>query len=308
MALSDATRQNRRSGSPNRFLDPKVLSSIANLPLIAKTVVEGFIAGLHHSPYFGFSLDFAEYRAYSPGDDIRNLDWKVYGRTDKSFVKKYQGDTNTSLHLVLDASQSMAFTSHEVSKFDYGRFLAASLAYLARRQKDAVGLLTFNSGVVEYLPPRTRFGHYFTVLSELQRSSTSKKTDIVGAMNRLAALMRRRSVVVLISDFYEDPERIADTLRFFHHRGSDLILFHLLDPSEIEPPFSTVSTLQDMETGQVLPFVPEAREEYLRRLADHRGALQKLTTEMGADYELVDTSKPMDQALYRYLSIRARRY
>ena len=306
MAQSMSDSAVRFSSSP-RFIDPQVLFSIRNLPLIAKSVVEGFFSGLHRSPYFGFSLDFAEYRAYTPGDDVRQFDWKVFARTDKSFVKKYEGDTNTRLYLLLDCSRSMAFSSQKVSKFDYGRYLAASLAYLARRQQDAVGLLMFNSGVVKYIPPRTRFGHYQTVLHELQDAETSQQTDIAAAMNRLGELTRRRSLVVLISDFYESPNRVADALRFFHHRGTDLILFHLLDPSEVEPPFTEISTLEDMETGEVLSFSPEAHSEYLEQLAAHREELKKLCTELYADYEVLDTSEPLDRALYRYLSIRGKR-
>ena len=296
-----------RFRSSHRFIDPEVLFSIRNLPLIAKSVVEGFIAGLHRSPYFGFSLDFAEYRAYTPGDDLRQFDWKVFARTDKSFVKKYEGDTNTRLYLLLDSSRSMAFSSQKVNKFDYGRYLAASLAYLAHKQKDAVGLLRFNSGIVKYIPPRTRFGHYQTVLQELQDAETSQQTDIAAAMNQLAELTRRRSLVVLISDFYESPKKVADALRFFHYHGTDLMLFHLLDPSELEPPFTEVSTLEDMETGEVLSFSPEAHGEYLEQLGEHRENLKTLCTELSADYQVLDTSEPLDRALYRYLSIRGKR-
>lgn len=296
-----------RPASAVRFLDPEVLFSIRNLPLIAKTVVEGFITGLHRSPYFGFSLDFAEYRAYAPGDDLRQFDWKVFARTDKSFVKKYEGDTNTRLYILLDCSRSMGFTSQKVTKFDYGRYLAASLGYLARKQNDALGLLLFNSGIVRFLPPRTRFGHYQTLLHALQEAETSQQTDIAAAMNRLAQLTRRKSLVVLISDFYEAPDRVAGALRFFHHRGSDLVLFHLLDPSEIDPPFADTSTLEDMETGERLTFSPDAHEEYRRRLDAHRDELRRLSTELGADYGVLNTSEPLDRALYRYLSIRGKR-
>ncbi len=303
--MSDLTPQSRSS---TRFIDPEVLFSIRSLPLIARSVVEGFVAGLHRSPYFGFSLDFAEYRAYSPGDDLRQFDWKVFARTDNLFVKKYQGDTNTRLYLLLDSSKSMAFSSQQVSKFDYGRYLAASLAYLAHRQRDAIGLLMFNSGVVQYIPPRTRIGHYHTVLHALDDAQTSRQTNIAAAMNRLAELTRRRSLVVLISDFYEAPDRVADTLRFFHHGGTDLILFHLLDPSELEPPFTEVSTLEDMETGEILPFSPKVRPEYAEQLQGHIDNLRTLSGELYADYEILDTSKPLDQALFRYLAVRAKRH
>lgn len=304
-------RSARSRNSPlgnERFLDPAVLSRIKSLPLVARWVVEGFIAGMHRSPYHGFSLDFAEYRPYSPGDDIRSVDWKVYARSDKFFVKKFEGDTNTRLYILLDCSKSMAFSSQTLSKHDYGRFLAACIAYLARRQNDAVGLLTFDSGVKKFTPPRARHHHFHTVLHHLEKSQAGHGTDIAGAMRELATLTRKRSIIVLISDFYQSPEEIAGSLRSFRHRGHDLVLFHILDPVELDPPFEGVATLEDMESGERLVYVPESRNAYQQRLARHLTQLRKECSEVTIDYELIDTSKPLDAALYRYLSARARKY
>ncbi len=291
-----------------RLIDPVILSRIKSLPLIARSVVEGFIAGMHRSPYHGFSLDFAEYRAYSPGDDIRAVDWKVFGRSDKFFVKKFQGETNTQIYLLLDSSKSMAFTSQKLSKHDYGRYLAAAIAYLARRQSDAVGLLTFDSGVKRFTPPRARHNHFHTILHHLEESQPGERTDIAAAVEALAGLVKKRSVVALISDFYQSPEQIAASLRSFHHRGHDLVLFHVLDPVELNPPFNQVSTLEDMESGEHLVYVPEALDRYQDRLREHVRVMKRECSDLSIDYELISTEQPLDTALYRYLSARSKKF
>ena len=292
-----------------RFIDPKVLAKIGNLQLVAKTVVEGFLAGLHRSPYHGFSLDFAEYREYSPGDDIRRVDWLVYGRTDRFYVKKYEGDTNTQLYILLDVSKSMGFSSVDLTKLDYARYLAASLAYLALRQKDATGMVSFDSDVIDHTPPRSRRGHFLTLLSQLHHLQLGTTTDISGAMEKLAHLIRKRAMVVLISDFYQETEKISKALRFFHHRGNDVVMFHLLDPAELELPFGEMTTLEDMETEEYLPYVPEqSRSSYLELLREHLETLRKECRNIYVDYELVRTDQPLDWALHRYLSLREKRY
>ncbi len=293
----------------NRFVDPQVLSRISNLQLVAKTVVEGFLAGLHRSPYHGFSLDFAEYREYSPGDDIRHVDWKVYGRSDRLYVKKYEGDTNAQLYLLLDVSKSMEFSSGRLSKLHYARYLAASLAYLAMQQKDAAGLISFDSDVLSQTPPRTRHGHFFTILRELEHLQKGDRTDISGALEKMAHLIRKRALVVLISDFYQEIEKIAKALRFFHHRGNDVILFHILDPVELEMPLGELSTLEDMETGEYLSYAPEqSRKVYLDLLKEHVEALRTECRNIRIDYQLLSTEEPLDRALHRYLSLRQRKY
>lgn len=298
-----------RASASNRFIDPQVLSRIRDLQLVAKTVVEGFLAGLHHSPYHGFSLDFVEYREYAPGDDPRRVDWNVYGRTDRLYVKKYEGDTNTQLYLLLDVSRSMEFSSHQVSKLDYARFLAASLAYLAMRQKDAAGVMSFNVDMVSHIPPRSQRGHFFTLLHHLEHLQIGGKTDILGALEKLTHLVRRRALVVLISDFYQEVDKIAKAIRFFHFRGNDVILFHILDPAELEMPFGDVSTLEDMETQEHLSYSPEhSRSEYFKLLEGHIEALRKECRSIHIDYEMLSTENPLDQALHRYLSVREKRY
>jgi len=295
-------------GRANRFLDPKMLAASANLQLVARTVVEGFLAGLHRSPYHGFSLDFAEYREYSPGDDIRGIDWKVFARSDRYYVKKFQGDTNSQVFLLLDTSASMGFESAGLSKLDYGRFLAAALAYLAVRQNDAVGLVSFDIGVRSFTPPRTRHGHLLELLGRLEQMDSRGKSNLAAVLESMAGTIRRRSIVVLISDFYEDPEKLAKSLRYLHQRGHDLVLFHLLDPVEKELPLEGIATLEDIETGEQIPYSAEhSRAEYLSELGRHLDSLRRSCRDIRIDYQLLQTSEPLDRALFRYLLDRSRR-
>ncbi|UCF35325.1 MAG: DUF58 domain-containing protein [Acidobacteriota bacterium] len=292
----------------SRFIDPEVLAKTANLQVIAKTVVEGFISGLHRSPYHGFSLEFAEYREYTPGDDIRRVDWKVFGRSDRFYVKKFEGDTNTQVYLLLDSSRSMSFASHKVSKLDYARYLAASLAFFAVRQHDAVGLLNFDSEIRRVTPPKAQRGHLMTILHHLEDVEVTGSTRIAAALEELSKLIRKRSLVVLISDLYEAADDLARALRFFHHRGNDVVLFHVLDPHEIELPLDGVLTLEDMETGEQIPFAfDKSRRAYLDELKEHIRMLKKECSSVRIDYELLRTDRPLDEALLSYLSTRSRR-
>ncbi|HSR51512.1 MAG TPA: DUF58 domain-containing protein [Acidobacteriota bacterium] len=291
----------------NRFIDPAVLAGIKNLQLLAKTVVEGFISGLHQSPYHGFSLEFMEYREYTPGDDIRGIDWKVYARSDRFYVKKFQGETNTRIHILLDSSKSMAFSSHKLTKLEYASYLAASLAHFAVKQKDAAGLMVFDSEIRSYLPPRSRSGQFLQVLKRLEHLEPGGQTDISASLDSMSGLIKKRGLVVLISDFYQEVEEVTKALRFFHHRGNDLILFHLLDPVELELPLDKTMTLEDMETEERVPYDPEtSREVYLRRLQDHIKELRRECSAHAIDYELINTEEPLDRALHRYLSVRSR--
>ncbi|MBI4446757.1 MAG: DUF58 domain-containing protein [Acidobacteria bacterium] len=297
------------SRTSNRLIDPQILSKITSLQLISRTVVEGFLAGLHRSPYHGFSLDFAEYREYSPGDDIRGVDWKVFGRTDRFYVKKYEGETNTELQILLDTSASMGFSSGAVTKLDYARFLAASIAYLSMRQKDATGLMTFDAETRDYLPPRSRFTHFLTLLHRLEQLETGSQTNLPQAMEELASRARRRGVIIIISDLYHEVKDVARALRFFQHRGHDLILFHVLDPVEIEMPIGKIATLEDMEVRDHVTYVPEySRRAYLELLRKHIDELRKECRAISIDYELLNTGRPLDAALFSYLSARVRKY
>lgn len=297
------------SESPSlRFIDPLVLSRIRGLHLIAKTVVEGFVTGLHRSPYHGFSLNFSEYRQYASGDDIRSIDWKVFGRTDRFYVKKYEGDTNCKMYILLDNSASMGYGSGPISKIDYARYLAASLSYLAVRQSDAAGLAAFDSEGFSRIRPRAQYRYFLAILHRLEQLELGSRNNIGDALEELARLIRKRSIVVLISDFYHQVEGISKTLRFFHCRGNDVILFHLLDPVELKMPLVDSCTLQDMETSEYLSYVPEhSRAGYLELLQQHISDLQRECRDARIDYTLLSTEEPLDRALYSYLSARQRR-
>jgi uncharacterized protein (DUF58 family) len=294
------------SSSPKaRFLDPAILSKIGNLELVARTVVEGFISGLHQSPYLGFSVDFAEYRQYMPGDDIRRIDWKAYARFDRFFVKEYEGETNTNIYLLLDISASMGYKSGPISKIEYASYLAASLAYFAQRQKDSVGLVTFDDHLVDKLPARCRLGHISSLLHILEKVNPSAKTEFGKPLQALAETYRRRGIVILISDLYAPAEDIVRSLRHFRFKGNDMVIFHILDPQEREFQFAKAFRMEDMETKRQVIMVPEvARDEYLNLLHQHIETLKKECGILGVDYHLMQTSQPLDHALYSYLYTR----
>ena len=289
-----------------RFIDPGVLAGISGLDLIAKTVVDGFIAGLHRSPNFGFSQEFAEYRAYTPGDDLRHIDWNVYARTERAYLKRYRGETNTLLTVLLDASNSMKYASHRVSKSDYARFTAAALFYLTTQtQRDAAGLIVFDYEVRNYIRPSNRQGQFYRLLSGLEHAEPGARTDISKALERFQESPRRRGVVIVISDFYEAPSRIIRALEPLRFRGNEVLLFHVLDPGEVRPQFRGPTTLLEMETEESLEVSPEyARVEYAKKIDSHIAALRDGARGSGMDYHLLVTDRPLDDALREYLSIR----
>jgi uncharacterized protein (DUF58 family) len=289
-----------------RFVDPQVLSRIKDLELIARAVVNGFINGLHRSPAFGASIDFAEHRGYVPGDDIRRVDWKLYARTDRYYVKQYEADTNANFSVLLDISRSMAFKSGEVSKLEYGSYLAACLAYLSQRQRDRVGIITFDEDIVTHVPPSAK--HFNTLLLTLDRARAERPgRSLPQVLGRMAEFFKRRSIVALISDLYEDPDALLEALRPYIHLGNDLVVFHVLDPAEITFPYRDPSRFQDLESGQQVPVVPEVfAKEYRKLIGEHIGALTRKFAESRVDYVQLDTSQPLDAALYAYLSSRER--
>ena len=289
-----------------RFLDPATLNSISGLDLIAKTVVDGFVAGLHRSPDFGFSQEFAEYRAYAQGDDLRHVDWNVFARTGRCYLKRYRGETNTRLLVLLDTSASMGYGSHAVNKLDYARFLAASLCYLANVQRDAAGLIVFDEEVSNYVAPSTRQGQLFRLLHAIEQAHTGTRTDFTKPFVHFQNFLHRRGMVVVISDFYEDPAVIVKTVEPLRFRGNEVILFHLLDPQEIAPNFREPVLLVDMENaGAALEVSPEyARHEYRAKIDAHIDALRSQARGAGMDYFLVDTGRPLDEGLREYLSVR----
>src|SRR5271170_6848600 len=214
--------------TPTRFIDPALLAGISHLDLVAKTVVDGFVAGLHRSPDFGFSQEFAEYRAYTPGDDLRNVDWNVYARTDRVYLKRYRGETNSMLTVLLDASNSMQFGSHGVNKMDYARYLAASLFYLAiHEQHDAAGLITFDDEIRKYISPSTRQGQLDRLLAGLEQAKARARTDFAKPMRYFQEFLKRRGIVLIVSDFWESPESIIRNIEPLRYRGNEVVLFHV---------------------------------------------------------------------------------
>jgi uncharacterized protein (DUF58 family) len=289
-----------------RFLTPDVLARINQLELIARAVVEGFISGLHRSPYLGFSTDFAEHRQYMPGDDLRHLDWKLLGRTDRLYIKKYQGDTNAQLHLLIDTSASMGYASGEVSKLQYAQYLASSLAYLGVRQHDSVGLIAFNEDVVEHVPPHSRAGHMRTVLGVIERLTAGRGTSLAEHLHRTAELISRRGIIVLISDLYDEPALLLKGLEHLRFQGNEVIVFHIMDRQELDFDFAEPVVLEDSETEEQMHVLPETlRDEYLRAIRAHIDALREGASRNRVDYELHRTSDPLDSALFSYLSRRA---
>ena len=289
-----------------RFLDPSVLAGISGLDLVAKTVVDGFVNGLHRSPDFGFSQEFAEYRAYSPGDDLRHVDWNVFARTERAYLKRYRGETNSILTVLLDASNSMKFSSHAVSKMDYARFTAASLFYLAiQNQRDAAGLIVFDDEVRTYIRPSTRQGQLPRLLSGLEQAEPHARTDFAKPLNHFQQFLRRRGIVVFISDFYDSPEHIVRTVEPLRFHGNEVVLFHVLDPKEIRPEIKEPSTLIDLETQDRIEITPDyVRDEYRKKFDAHVEALRDKTRGAGMDYHLLVTDRPLDDALREYLTIR----
>jgi uncharacterized protein (DUF58 family) len=289
----------------NRFLDPAVLAEISNLELIAKTVVDGFVSGLHRSPDFGFSQEFAEYRAYTPGDDLRHVDWNVFARTEKAYLKRYRGETNTRLMVLLDVSASMGFGSEGLRKIDYAKYLASALVYLGHLQRDGSGLIVFADDVSYFVPPSSRQGQLMRLLHGIDHATLGKRTDFVRPFFELQRFIKQRGVTVLISDLYEDPDKVIKTVEPLRHRGSELILFHVLHPQEIEPVLDGPALLLDVETGETIEASPEyARTEYRKKVADHIQALRSKAQGAGLDYFLLRTDRPLDSALREYFRIR----
>jgi uncharacterized protein (DUF58 family) len=292
-----------------RFLDPAVIARLGTMELKARTVVEGFLSGLHRSPYKGFSVEFAEYRQYLPGDDLSTLDWKVYARSDRHYVKKFEEETNLECHLLLDVSASMAYRgAAAMSKLEYGSVLAASLAFLMNRQRDATGLIAFDDRMVFRLPAGARPGHLHALLLALERLQPGKRSNVGRPLHQLAEALLKRSLVVLISDLLDDPEPVIKGLRHLKFRGTDVVVFQLLDPDELTFPFRGASRFKDLESAEEVVAEPaSSRTAYLRELASLTLHYDRELRSAGIDYVQLDTSQPLDFALLTYLAARARR-
>jgi uncharacterized protein (DUF58 family) len=288
-----------------RFVDPTILSRIGNLELLARHVVEGFINGLHRAPYFGASIDFAEHRGYVAGDDIRRVDWRLFARTDRYYVKQYEADTNTNLSVLLDISRSMKFSSRGIPKLEYGCFVGACLAYLAQRQRDRIGLVTFDHDIVEHVPPSAK--HFNVVLQKMDQVKPERPGNLAIPLHKMAEHFRRRGILVLISDFYEEPDAILEAIKPLKFLGNDLIVFHVLDPAEIDFGYEDASSFEDLETGEQIPVVPESLvKEYRSMIQAHIASLTAKFSEHRIDYTVLNTAEPLDRALFSYLSARER--
>ncbi len=292
-----------------KYLSPEIVSRLKGMELKARMVVEGFITGLHKSPYHGFSVEFAEHRQYMPGDSIRDIDWKVYAKSDRYYIKQYEEETNLKSYILLDCSASMGYKSEtsEHTKFDYALTLAASLTYLMIKQRDAVGVVSFADKINRYIPPRAATGHLHILLRQFEQFTTASTTDISLPLHDMAERVKRRGLVIIISDLFDDPRRIISGIKHFRHRNHEVIVFQVVDPRERDFGFSGEAIFEDMETGEKITTMPwQIKQDYQRQFSDFTGLLAAECRQARADYHLLDTSTPFDKALYAFLSKRER--
>jgi len=294
-----------RRGPKSKYFVPDKLARLGNLQLLARTVVEGYISGLHRSPFKGFSTEFAEYRPYVPGDDLKHFDWKVYARTDKRYVREYEEETNMTCTLLVDVSASMAYVSRGISKFDYACFLAAALTYLMVHQRDQVGLVLFADTVKRRIPPRSSAAHMKFVLDQLEEVEPEGTTGIAGALHSTATALKRRGLVVLISDLVDDQDAVMNALQHFRHDRHEIIVFNVFDRAELEFPFRGLLEFRDLETRQKLQTRPEViREEYLAKVQRFIERYRRDCRNAAIDYQLARTDTPFELMLAAYLSKR----
>lgn len=311
MATATSPNDARPASAPARFdslIDPASLMVIKNLELRARVVVEGFWTGLHRSPYHGFSVEFTEYRQYSPGDDLRYLDWQLYARTDRYYIKKFEDETNLRCHLLVDNSQSMGYGSLSYTKAQYANTLAATLGYFLYLQGDAIGLLTFDEQIREYLPARNRTGHLRHLMLALEQPAAGSATDLTAPLKRIVELVRKRGLMVLISDLLAPIETLEKNLIALTASGHEVLLFHLLDPAELHFNFDRAALFHDVESGRDLYIDPAAaRETYLAKLAAHNAAVQSICQKLGIGYHRLATDRPLEMALFDFLRDHSQR-
>ncbi len=296
--------------SSEQYLKPEVIQTVARLDLRARFIVEGFLSGLHASPFHGFSVEFSEHRRYSQGDDPKDIDWLVYAKTDRYYVKKYQAETNITGYLLMDLSESMAYTyRQQLTKFDYSICLAAALAYLMIHQQDPIGLVTFDETIRSSLPARSKRTQLGNMLALLSQSKPQGQTDVASNLRRVAAMVSHRSLLILFSDLMTDPEPVLSAMRMLRFAGHDLILFHVLDEAEVNFPFKGLVELRDPETGQVETVDADGmRADYLETLEEMRQQYRQECQSMGVDFVPLDTSMNFSTALLEYLSQRRARF
>jgi uncharacterized protein (DUF58 family) len=292
------------------YLKPETVSKLKGMELRARMVVEGFIAGLHKSPYHGFSVEFAEHRQYMPGDSIRDIDWKLYGKSDKFFIKQYEEETNLKGYLLLDCSKSMAYHSGaEISKLDYAGMLSGALSYMMLRQRDSVGLVTFDQKIRRYIPPRSKSGHLHVMLKEIADQTPSELTDISHTLHEMAERIKRRGLVIIMSDLLDDADKIISGLKHFRYNQHEVIVFHILDPRERDFAFGTDALFRDMETGEEITTSPyQIKKDFQRQVKAFAEEIAMACRQSNIDYHPIDTSMPFDKALYAFLGKRERLY
>jgi uncharacterized protein (DUF58 family) len=297
--------------SPEKYLRPEVIRQVARLDLRAKFIVEGFLSGLHASPFHGFSVEFSEHRKYVPGDDLKYLDWQIFAKTDKHYIKKYEAETNLTGYLVMDLSASMAYTyRQELTKFDYAICLAAALGYLMIHQQDPVGLVTFDTKIQACMPPRSKRTQLGNILAVLASLKPTGNTDVAGCLHQLAAMIRHRSLIMLFSDLITDPQPVLESLHHLCHKGNEVILFHILDEAEVHFPFEGVVEFEDVEDDEQRVRVDARgiKSDYLKALGDFREFYRGECAKANIDYVPMDTSVTFDKALMEYLLQRQKRF
>lgn len=290
------------------LVDPASLMRLKNLELRAKVVVEGFLTGLHKSPYHGFSVEFSEYRQYTPGDDPRYLDWRLYARSDRFYIKRFEDETNLRCWLLVDLSRSMSFTTLAYDKAEYAKTAAATLAYFLTGQRDAVGLLTFDESLTDLLPARYRPGHLHRLMLSLERSVGGRSTNIETPLERIAAVVSKRGLIVLISDLMAPVESLEKNLGYLRSRGHEVLVIRVLDPSEITFTFPEPALFRDLESGRQLYIDPEtARQSYLQKFNAHQEVIRKTCSNLGVEYCQISTDQPLEIVLFDFLSARMKR-
>ncbi len=290
-----------------KYLDPEVVRMISNMEIRARLVVEGFISGLHKSPYQGFSVEFAEHREYVPGDELKHIDWRVFGKSDRFYIKLYEEDTNLKCYILLDVSHSMSYSSDEISKFDYGANLAGALTYLMLNQLDSVGLLTFDENIRKYIPPRSSARHLKIILNELEKTKTGNPTKVSHIFHDFAERIKKRGLIIVISDLLDDPDEIMTSLQHFRHKKHEVIVFHLLDNNELTFPFERLTLFKGLEDEMEILTEPHAlRRTYIAHLETFLNRLRKGCRDGKIDYNLINTRESYAKALTRYLATRQR--
>ncbi|MEJ2704943.1 MAG: DUF58 domain-containing protein [Sedimentisphaerales bacterium] len=291
-----------------KYLDPAFLSTLGNMDLVARCAVEGFFSGLHPSPFHGFSVEYSDHRQYHAGDELKFVDWKVFGRSDKLYIKQFQQETNTTAYILLDSSKSMSFSGDgKVSKIDYASFLAAALSYLMLSQSDSTALILFAETVTKHIPPQSKRTHLNTILASLQRNKPAGRTNLAGVLHTIAETTKRRGIIILISDLLDDEDDVFKGLAHLKFLRHDVIVFHTMDHQELNLDYEGLIQFEDLESRERIRTFPQSmREGYRQRVAEFLDEIEKTTGNTGIDYCLLDTSKPLNRALVAYLAKRKR--